>query len=226
MNGRVALAFLLTVAASTAHARVMMDWSAPGGGSIRPGNDTDACASTNSGAISYSGGVLSYCNGSIWTTLAAGSTSGTTAAAGVTGSVQFRDGNGGLTGSASLKYSESGSNSALSIIGNSKNNLLEIGNGSGGNYNSYIDLVGDATYTDFGLRILRDNSGPDAATNIPRSRISTTLDAGCRPNPFCHQLHRTYSHNAGWQRRHRHKHPLRHPRCRRFRRQRQIPASA
>ena len=108
MNGRVALAFLLTLAASTAHARVMMDWSAPGGGSIRPGNDTDACASTNSGAIRYSGGVLSYCNGSAWASLAAGSTSGTTAAAGVSGSIQFRNGSGALAGSSGLIWDAAG----------------------------------------------------------------------------------------------------------------------
>ena len=166
MNGRIALAFLLTLAASTAHARVMMDWSAPGGGSIRPGNDTDVCASTNSGAIRYSGGVLSYCNGSAWTSLAAGSTSGSTAAAGVSGSIQFRDATGTLAGSENLIYSESISNSSLSLISTAKNNFMKIGHGSSGNYNSFIDLVGDATYANYGLRLIRDNAGPDAANTL------------------------------------------------------------
>ena len=41
---------------------------------------------------------------------------------------------------------------------------LEIGDGRTGNGYSHIDLVGDATYTDFGARIIRTNTGPNAST--------------------------------------------------------------
>jgi len=36
---------------------------------------------------------------------------------------------------------------------------LQIGAGATGNRNAYIDLVGDTTYTDYGLRLLRNNNG-------------------------------------------------------------------
>jgi hypothetical protein len=39
---------------------------------------------------------------------------------------------------------------------------LEIGDGATGNQYAYIDLVGDTTYTDYGLRVFRDNTGPNA----------------------------------------------------------------
>lgn len=38
---------------------------------------------------------------------------------------------------------------------------LEVGTGKTGNGNSYIDLVGDATYYDYGLRLIRANGGAD-----------------------------------------------------------------
>jgi len=43
---------------------------------------------------------------------------------------------------------------------------LEIGNGRTGNGNSYIDFIGDATYTDYGLRIIRNNNGANSDANI------------------------------------------------------------
>tara|TARA_A100001037_G_C15134007_1_gene630127 strand:- start:714 stop:2822 length:2109 start_codon:yes stop_codon:yes gene_type:complete len=43
---------------------------------------------------------------------------------------------------------------------------LEIGTGRSGNGYSYIDLVGDTTYTDYGLRIIREDSGANAPTTI------------------------------------------------------------
>lgn len=41
---------------------------------------------------------------------------------------------------------------------------LEIGVGRTGNAAAIIDLIGDATYTDYGTRLLRAASGPNAAT--------------------------------------------------------------
>jgi hypothetical protein len=43
---------------------------------------------------------------------------------------------------------------------------LEIGTGTATNQFATLDLVGDATYTDYGLRILRGNSGANADSNI------------------------------------------------------------
>jgi hypothetical protein len=39
---------------------------------------------------------------------------------------------------------------------------LEIGDGATGNQYAYIDLVGDTTYTDYGLRVFRYNTGANA----------------------------------------------------------------
>ena len=43
---------------------------------------------------------------------------------------------------------------------------LQIGQGRTGNGYSYIDLIGDATYTDYGLRIIRNNGGPNTTSAI------------------------------------------------------------
>ena len=43
---------------------------------------------------------------------------------------------------------------------------LEIGHGRTGNGYSYVDLIGDATYTDYGFRIIRGNSGANTTSQI------------------------------------------------------------
>ncbi len=43
---------------------------------------------------------------------------------------------------------------------------LEIGNGRTGNGNSYIDIISDTTYSDYGFRIIRGNTGANAATTL------------------------------------------------------------
>ena len=43
---------------------------------------------------------------------------------------------------------------------------LQIGQGRTGNGYSYIDLIGDATYSDYGFRIIRNNSGPNTSSAI------------------------------------------------------------
>jgi hypothetical protein len=43
---------------------------------------------------------------------------------------------------------------------------IEIGNGRTGNGYSYIDFVGDTTYSDYGLRIIRENNGANANSTI------------------------------------------------------------
>jgi len=43
---------------------------------------------------------------------------------------------------------------------------LEIGAGASGNRNAYVDLVGDTTYTDFGLRVFRGGTGANTTSAI------------------------------------------------------------
>jgi len=43
---------------------------------------------------------------------------------------------------------------------------LQIGQGRTGNGYSYIDLIGDATYSDYGFRIIRNNNGPNTTSAI------------------------------------------------------------
>jgi len=44
--------------------------------------------------------------------------------------------------------------------------ILELGSGRTGNGNSYIDLIGDATYTDYGLRMIRTATGANTNSQI------------------------------------------------------------
>jgi len=43
---------------------------------------------------------------------------------------------------------------------------VQIGANRTGNGNSYVDLVGDATYTDYGLRIIRSSGGANTASEL------------------------------------------------------------
>ena len=55
----------------------------------------------------------------------------------------------------------------LDVYGDGNFQNLEIGKGGQtGNRNALIDLTGDDTYTDYGLRILRSNTGADASSSI------------------------------------------------------------
>lgn len=59
---------------------------------------------------------------------------------------------------------------------------LEVGQGQPGNGYAYVDLTADATYTDYGLRIMRDITGPNANSTISHrgtgSLILSAPDAG------------------------------------------------
>ena len=48
----------------------------------------------------------------------------------------------------------------------SSDSRLEIGTGGSGNRAAYIDLVGDGTYTDYGLRLQRFNAGANAQSSL------------------------------------------------------------
>ena len=52
------------------------------------------------------------------------------------------------------------------IQNGSNDSYLEVGKGGSGNRNAYIDLVGDTTYTDYGLRLIRLNSGANSNSQI------------------------------------------------------------
>ncbi|MFT5600950.1 MAG: hypothetical protein ACI9N1_001187 [Flavobacteriales bacterium] len=56
----------------------------------------------------------------------------------------------------------------LHVVGNERieGNYIEIGAGLTGNRNAYTDYVGDDTYTDFGFRIIRANTGPNSYTQL------------------------------------------------------------
>jgi hypothetical protein len=43
---------------------------------------------------------------------------------------------------------------------------IEIGGGRGGSGYSYIDLIGDTTYTDYGLRLIRGNGGANTTSDL------------------------------------------------------------
>lgn len=59
-----------------------------------------------------------------------------------------------------------GQNSIALGAGVNLDNKIEIGAGRTGNNFAYIDLIGDTTYTDFGLRLLRGNGGPNTYSQL------------------------------------------------------------
>ena len=59
------------------------------------------------------------------------------------------------------------SSGAIDMYGGStQTRSINIGANRSGNGYSYIDLVGDATYSDFGARFIRENTGPNTGTAI------------------------------------------------------------
>lgn len=90
----------------------------------------------------------------------------------------FGASNGTLTQSADLAYndttkilnirnlSSTTGTINLSSIGATVQTALEIGSLATGNRFAVIDLIGDDTYTDYGLRIIRNNSGANADSTI------------------------------------------------------------
>jgi hypothetical protein len=59
-----------------------------------------------------------------------------------------------------------GTNSISLGGGFNNDNKIEVGQGRTGSNFAYIDLIGDTTYTDFGLRLLRGNTGPNATSEL------------------------------------------------------------
>ena len=92
--------------------------------------------------------------------------------------------------STAFNISQTGAGNAMlisggnvDIMGSATQELsFTIGQGRTGNGYSYIDLVGDATYTDFGLRMIRENAGPNTNSYITHrgtgALLLTAQDAG------------------------------------------------
>ena len=57
-------------------------------------------------------------------------------------------------------------NGTFRIKNGSNDSYLDVGQGGTGNRNAYIDLVGDTTYSNYGLRIIRTNSGANTSSEI------------------------------------------------------------
>jgi len=74
-------------------------------------------------------------------------------------------------------------NRELSIDASGTNDIhVEIGSGTSDNHYAYVDLIGDSTYTDYGLRIIRNNSGANTSSVIHHrgtgALVLETLEAG------------------------------------------------
>ena len=62
--------------------------------------------------------------------------------------------------------SESGSSVYIGNGGSASEYAIQVGNGRSGNGYAYIDLIGDTTYTDYGLRLIRNNGGANTTSVI------------------------------------------------------------
>jgi hypothetical protein len=57
-------------------------------------------------------------------------------------------------------------NSMFLGAGQNLDNKIEIGSGRTGNNFAYLDLIGDTTYTDYGLRLIRGNGGANTTSQL------------------------------------------------------------
>ena len=78
-----------------------------------------------------------------------------------------------ITSTQAVGIQTANPSSALHVAGNARVGAddvtdahLQIGKGASGNRNSYIDIVADTTYTDYGLRIIRNNTGANATSEL------------------------------------------------------------
>lgn len=147
------------------------------------GNDIRAWGgNVNGGGYTLSNVVLSASSGTMATVIGGTGTTSTltlrsTSGVGTTGAdIVFQTGNNGATevmrlqnggnvcinttasGGFNLNVNGSTNLGGTSVVGTS----IELNAGGTGNRFAFIDFHGDDTYTDFGLRIIRDNGGPNA----------------------------------------------------------------
>jgi hypothetical protein len=94
---------------------------------------------------------------------------------GIAGSVQFSNGTAFASDNANFFWNDASNRLGLGTATPSylldvnggmgvghNGGWIEIGNGTSSNNFAYIDLVGDSTYTDHGLRLIRNNNGANA----------------------------------------------------------------
>ncbi|RYG60415.1 MAG: tail fiber domain-containing protein [Alphaproteobacteria bacterium] len=129
-------------------------------GTLRIANGAESCDANRIGAIRFTAGEFSFCRVAAtgWETLASLAGGGSTVPDRI------------VSGTA---YVQTNSNNTVSISGTTffgngtaTSTGLEIGSSPTGNRTAYIDLIGDTTYTDYGLRILRGNGGANAGSSI------------------------------------------------------------
>lgn len=89
-------------------------------------------------------------------------------------------------GSGQFTYT-AGGNATLNISG-AGSNSFEIGKGQPSNNYAYIDFIGDATYTDYGLRIIRNNTGADASSWIQQRGTGALYFATTELAPLIFQM--------------------------------------
>ena len=54
----------------------------------------------------------------------------------------------------------------ISLTRQGASNYVEIGSGQNANNYAYVDMIGDSTYTDYGLRLIRGNTGANASSQL------------------------------------------------------------
>lgn len=143
-------------------------------------------AATLSGMTTPTAGLIAYDStsntiklrtNSAWVDLATAGSSAT--AAGDGGQIQFNDGSDALAADAALHWDNTNKRlgigtsipaSSLDVNGDvqigHQGGKIEIGQGTSSDSYAYIDLIGDSTYTDYGLRLIRGNSGADATNTL------------------------------------------------------------
>ena len=95
--------------------------------------------------------------------IGAGTGNGSITGSGSTGRVAYWNGGSSITSSSEFTWN----GSTLKLGGSSDSEYsIEVGNGRSGNGYAYIDFVGDTTYTDYGLRIIRGNTGANTSSDI------------------------------------------------------------
>ncbi len=120
-----------------------------------------------------------YHNGTGWVQLTSGALSGSgttgkiakfTGLSALGDSVLIESGNSiGINVTPTTKFHIGGVSASILTLNSTTVNApsaIEVGFGGSGSRQAYIDLVGDDTYTDYGLRIMRDGTGLNANSTI------------------------------------------------------------
>ncbi len=95
--------------------------------------------------------------------IGAGTGNGSITGSGASGRVAYWNGGSSITSSSEFTWN----GSTLRLGGSSDSEYnIEIGASRSGNGYAYIDLIGDTTYTDYGLRMIRGNTGANTSSDI------------------------------------------------------------